>query len=120
MQRHCSVVLFEGCLSRVSHRPLGDDLGVMSVSATILPLQSKESPAEGLILVRRSFCVLACGLWLSAAAAQTQPEFPNKGVIYGTVVDQSLFGLPAKFQESFGSSRDEGILIIEDRRDHLA
>lgn len=41
-----------------------------------------------------SLCILACGLWLSAAAAQTQAEFPDRGMISGTVIDQD--GAPAK------------------------
>jgi hypothetical protein len=42
----------------------------------------------------RSVCILACSLWLSATAAQTQVESPDKGVIHGTVIDQD--GTPAK------------------------
>lgn len=42
----------------------------------------------------RSLCILAFGLCLSAAAAQTQADYPNKGVIYGTVIFQD--GTPAK------------------------
>jgi hypothetical protein len=41
-----------------------------------------------------SFCILACGLWLSAAAAQIQTEILKWGVISGTVIDQD--GTPAK------------------------
>ena len=41
-----------------------------------------------------SLCILVCGLWLSAAAAQTHAEFPDTGVIYGTVINQD--GTPAK------------------------
>jgi hypothetical protein len=41
-----------------------------------------------------SLCILACGLWLSAAAAQTQAEFPSRGVIFGSIIDQD--GTPAK------------------------
>ncbi len=42
----------------------------------------------------RGFGILAWGLWLSAAAAQVPAEVPDRGVIYGTVVDQD--GTPAK------------------------
>jgi hypothetical protein len=42
----------------------------------------------------RCLCILACGLWVSAAVAQSQAEFPNRGVIYGTVTSQD--GIPAK------------------------
>ena len=42
----------------------------------------------------RSLCILACGLWVSAAVAQSQAEFPNRGVIYGIVTAQD--GTPAK------------------------
>ena len=37
----------------------------------------------------RSLCILACGLWLYAVAPRPQTELPNRGVIYGTVIDKN-------------------------------